>query len=82
MQGQGNEEVREEKCTYYHKRVASRESWMKNTIDMMVQLLDENNIPLPKGVRKTYGGLGSYNKERLHALVDGFLDSSSLIIDS
>ena len=55
---------------------------MKNNIDMMVQLLEKNNIPLLEGTRKKYGGSGLDNKERFHALVFGSSDSSSLIIDS
>ena len=55
---------------------------MNNTIDMMAQLLEKNNIPLPEGPRKKEGGSSSYNKERCHALVDGFSKYSSLIIDS
>ena len=45
---------------------------MKKTIDMMAQLLEKNNIPLPEGTRKKDGGSGSDNKERFHALVDGY----------
>ena len=55
---------------------------MKNTIDMMVQELEKNNIPVPEGVTKKDGGSGLDNKERFHALVVGFLDSSTFIIDS
>ena len=54
---------------------------MKKTIDMMVQLLEKNNIPLPEGIRKKDGGSGSDNKERCHALVVGSSDSSTFIID-
>ena len=54
---------------------------MKKTIDIMASLLENNNIPLPKGARKKDGGLGSDNKERFHALVVGSSDSSSFIID-
>ena len=43
---------------------------MKKTINMMVQLLDKNNIPLPDGVKKKDGDLNYENKERYHALVD------------
>ena len=48
---------------------------------MMAQLLEKNNIPVPKGARKKDGGSGSDNKERCHALVFGSSDSSSFIID-
>ena len=55
---------------------------MKKTTDMMVQLLDKKNIPLPEGSRKKEGGSISNNKETCHDLVDGYLSSSSFIIDS
>ena len=48
----------------------------------MVQLLENNNIPFPKGARKKEGGSNSENKDRFHALVDGSSISSSFIIDS
>ena len=54
---------------------------MKNTIEMMVQLLEKNNISLPKGARKKDGGSGSDNKERCHDLVAGSSIFSSFIID-
>ena len=57
---------------------------MKKTIDMMAQLLEKKNIPLPKRTRKKDGGSSSEldNKERFHALVVGSSYSSSFIIDS
>ena len=55
---------------------------MKKTIEMMVQLLDNNNIPLSYGVSKKDGGLNSGNKERCHAMVTGYSRYSSFIIDS
>ena len=70
------------KCTYYHKGWHPYSACMKNTIDMMVQLLEKNNIPLLEGARKKDGGSGLDNKERFHALVVGSFDSSSFIIDS
>ena len=54
---------------------------MKKTIDMMVQLLEKNNIPLLEGARKKYGGSSSDNKERCHALVAGYSNYSYFIID-
>ena len=54
---------------------------MKNTIDMMAQLLEKNNVPLPKGARKKDGHSSSNNKERCHAFVVGSSYSSSFIID-
>ena len=55
---------------------------MKNTIDMMTELLEKNNIPLLEGTRKKYGGSGPDNKERCHTLVVGYSEYSSFIIDS
>ena len=55
---------------------------MKKSIDMMVQLLEKNNIPLQEGTRKKDGGSSSDNKERCHALVVGSSSSSSFIINS
>ena len=55
---------------------------MNKTIDMMAQLLEKNNIPVPEGTRKKDGGSVSDNKERFHALVVGSSKSSSFIIDS
>ena len=55
---------------------------MNKNIDMLVQLLENNNIPFPKGARKKEGGSNSENKDRFHALVDGSSISSSFFIDS
>ena len=55
---------------------------MKKTIDIMVQLLEKNNIPLPDDARKKDGGSNSEDKERFHALVAGYSGSPSFIIDS
>ena len=55
---------------------------MKKTINMMVQLLEKNNIPLLEGARNKDGGSRLDNKERCHALVVGSSCSSSIIIDS
>ena len=55
---------------------------MKNAIDMMAQILEKNNIPLPDGAKKKDGGSNSENKVRCHALVDGSYGYSSFIIDS
>ena len=54
---------------------------MKKTIDMMVQLLEKNNMPLLGGARKKEGGSSSENKEICHALVFGSSIYSSFIID-
>ena len=55
---------------------------MKKIIDMMTQLLDKDNIPLPEGTRKNEGGSSSENKDRCYALVSGSSRSPSFIIDS
>ena len=70
------------KCTYCHKGWHLKSACMKNTIEMMAQLLEKNNIPLPEGARKKDGGLGLDNKKRFHALLVGSSRSSSFIIDS
>ena len=54
---------------------------MTNTIDMMSKILEKNNIPLPYGTKKKDGGLNFENKERFHALVARYFDSSSFNID-
>ena len=54
---------------------------MKNTIDMMVQLLDKNNIPIRDHVWNKDGKTSSYNKEKFHALVAGYSNSCTFIID-
>ena len=46
------------KCTYCHKVWNTESARMKKTIDIMVQLLEKNNIPLPEGIRNKDGGLG------------------------
>ena len=40
------------KFTYCHKGWHLESEFMNKTIDMMVQLLEKNTIPLPEGVRK------------------------------
>ena len=54
---------------------------MKKTIDMMVQLLEKNYIPVPEGARKKDGSSSSDNKERCNALVVGSSYSLAFIID-
>ena len=42
---------------------------MKKTIDQMEKLIEEHNITLPKGARKTnYGEMTEDHDERCHAL--------------
>ena len=55
---------------------------MKKIIDMMTQLLDKDNIPLPEGTRKNERGSSSENKDRFQALVVGSSRYYSFIIDS
>ena len=50
------------KCTYCHKQWHPKSACMKKTIDMMAQLLEKNNIPVPEGARKKDGSSGSDNK--------------------
>ena len=69
-------------CTYYRKGWNIESACMNKTIDMMVQLLEKNNIPLPYGTRKKEGALNSKKKERCHALVYGYSESFSFLIDS
>ena len=70
------------KCTYFHNEWNLESSWMKNTIDQMVKLLEKNNIPIPNRERKKYGTSSSDNKEKCHALVVGTYNSSTFSIDS
>ena len=55
---------------------------MKKQIDMLTQLLEKNNISLPKCAKKREGGSNSDDRERVHALVSSTSRSSTLIIDS
>ena len=54
---------------------------MNKSIDMVAQLLEKNNIPLPDGAKKKDGGLNFENKEWCQALVDGYYGYSFFIID-
>ena len=69
------------KCTCCHKGWNPESDFMKKTIDMMAQLHEKKNIPMPEGTRKKEGGSSSENKERCHALVVGSSGYSSFIID-
>ena len=55
---------------------------MNNTIDMLAQIFEKNNIPLPDGSKKKDGRLNSKTKDRCHALAARYSSSSSFIIDS
>ena len=68
------------KCTYFHKGWNLERSCMKNTIDMMAQPLEKNNILVPDGARKKDGTSGSNNKKKCHSLVEGTSSSSTFII--
>ena len=70
------------KCTYYHKGWHLESSCMKNTIDMMAQLLEENNIPVPDGARKKDGTSSFDNNEKFQAFAVGSSNPSTFIIDS
>ena len=54
---------------------------MNNTIDMMAQLLEKNNIHVSYGARKKDGSSDSKNNEKFHALVVVSSDPSIFIID-
>ena len=41
------------KCSYYKKGNHTEKYCMKNTIDHMAKILEQHNISLPKGARKT-----------------------------
>ena len=56
---------------------------MKNTIDLMSQLLEKNNILVLHNTRKKVETSSSNErKEKCHALVEGTSNSSYFIIDS
>ena len=40
------------KCTYCHKGWNPESSYTKKTMDMMAQILENNNTPLPNGAMK------------------------------
>ena len=54
---------------------------MKKRIDMLTQLLENNNISLPDGVKKKEGGSYFEDKERVHVPVASTARSLSFIID-
>ena len=60
--------------------LASKECMHEENIDMMVQLLEKNSIPVLGGTRKEEGSSSSENKDRCHALVVVSSVSSSFII--
>ena len=56
---------------------------MKKTIDQMEKLLEQHNISLSGGARKTaYGENIEDHDERCHALKDSCSKSHSFLIDS
>ena len=54
---------------------------MNKTIDMMAQILEKNNIPLPNGTREKEACSNFKGKERFHALMANTSKYSSFIID-
>ena len=56
------------KCTYSGKGFHPETSCMKNQIDTLTQLLEKQNIFLPKGAKKKEGGSSFEDKERVHGL--------------
>ena len=61
------------KCPYYSKGYHPESSCMKKQIDMLTQLLEKNNISLPECAKKREGGSNLEDRERVHALVAGYL---------
>ena len=55
---------------------------MKKTIDQMAKLLDQHNISLPEGARKTdFGEKTDDDDERCHALKFNCSKSHAFLID-
>ena len=54
---------------------------MKKTIDQMSRLLEQNNISLPKGGKKSDAGNKIEDHERCHALKTRFSQSQAFLID-
>ena len=55
---------------------------MKNTIDQLSTLLEQNNISLPQGVEMSKSRENTEEYERCHALKEGFTQSKDYLIDS
>ena len=70
------------KYAYCSKGYNPERSYMKKRIDMLTQILEKNNISLPKFSKKKEGGSNSEDKERVHVLVVGTSSSPRFIIDS
>ena len=70
-------------CSYCMKGFDPESSWMKNIIDQMEKFLEQHNISLPEGTRKSdYGEKYEDHDERCHALKASFSKSHAFIIDS
>ena len=54
---------------------------MKNTIDHLTKILEQNNISLPQGVEMSAAGEQTEEYERCHALKAGFTQSKAYMID-
>ena len=55
---------------------------MKKTIDQLSTLLEQNNISLPQGAKKSDVGQPTEDHERCHALKEGLTQSEAYLIDS
>ena len=60
------------KCSYCKKGNHTKKGCMNKTIDQMSRLLEQHNISLPEGARKTDYGKKTEYHERCHALKVGF----------
>ena len=55
---------------------------MKNAIDQLTTLIEQNNISLPQGAEMSEVGEKTEEYERFHALKEGFTQSKAYLIDS
>ena len=66
-----------------YERISSRNFLMKNTIDQMEKILEQHNISLPEGARKTESRENTEDRdERCHALKANCSKSHAFLIDS
>ena len=60
------------KCSYCKRGNHPENLCMKKIIDHMTRLLEQNNISLPEGAKKSYAGNNTEDYEMCHALKEGF----------
>ena len=60
------------KCSYCKRGIHPDNLCMKKIIDHMTRLLEQNNISLPEGAKKSYAGNNTEDYEMCHALKEGF----------